>query len=87
MTTREYKLTVGSTSDGDYWARVDTDTHYSRAVADDPWTAALNAVHEAQFLIADDEGGIVTKKQSALTSRQLAGLEAYAPGSDTLEGS
>ena len=59
MTTQEYKLSVGKTSKGIYWARIDTDTHYATATADDPWTAALNAVHEAQFLIVDEEAELV----------------------------
>jgi hypothetical protein len=49
-----YTITTGQLKSGRYWARLDTETHYSHAEGDDAWTAAVNAVQEAQFIIEDN---------------------------------
>ena len=46
-----YTISTGTKKDGSWWARLETETHYSVGSAEDEHAAILNAVHEASGLI------------------------------------
>jgi hypothetical protein len=45
-----YEITTGQKKSGGWWARLETDSAYSRGEGDDEWTAVVRAAQESQFL-------------------------------------